>query len=75
MYLEQVLSHAQQVGLMSDEHSYIFLSPDLFTLDLSPYRYGGVNITGRQILNLCISAKEIEFEQILLIRFNFGIIT
>lgn len=44
--LEQFLIHAQQVGLMADEHSYIFLSPDLFNYDLSAFRYGGVNITG-----------------------------
>ena len=44
--LEQLLKHAQQVGLMADEHSYIFVSPDLFTLDLYRYRYGGVNMTG-----------------------------
>ncbi|CAH0720017.1 unnamed protein product, partial [Brenthis ino] len=50
--LEQILSHAQQVGLMADEHSYIFVSPDLFTLDLYRYRYGGVNITGFRLVNL-----------------------
>lgn len=44
--LEQLLSHAQQAGLMADEHSYIFVSPDLFTLDMERYRYGGVNMTG-----------------------------
>ncbi|KAG6450834.1 hypothetical protein O3G_MSEX006792 [Manduca sexta] len=44
--LEQLLSHAQQVALMAEEHSYIILSPDLFTLDLERYRYGGVNMTG-----------------------------
>ncbi|KAJ2951076.1 hypothetical protein O0L34_g5456 [Tuta absoluta] len=48
----QLLTHAQQVGLMADEHSYIFLSPDVFTLDLSRFRYGGVNITGFRLLNM-----------------------
>ncbi|CAK1555308.1 unnamed protein product [Leptosia nina] len=50
--LEQVLRQAQQVGLMADEHSYIFLSPDLFALDLSRYRYGGVNMTGFRLIDL-----------------------
>ncbi|XP_047990259.1 glutamate receptor ionotropic, kainate 3-like [Leguminivora glycinivorella] len=47
--LEQFLLHAQQVGLMADEHSYIFLSLDLFNKDLTSYRYGGVNMTGFMI--------------------------
>ncbi|XP_049872669.1 glutamate receptor ionotropic, kainate 3-like [Pectinophora gossypiella] len=50
--LEQLLLHAQQVGLMADEHSYIFVSPDLFTLDLSRYRYGGVNMTGFRLVHV-----------------------
>ncbi|XP_072932713.1 glutamate receptor ionotropic, kainate 3-like [Epargyreus clarus] len=50
--LETLLRHAQQVGLMADEHSYIILSPDLFTLDLSRYRYGGVNMTGFRLIDL-----------------------
>ncbi|XP_045449719.1 glutamate receptor ionotropic, kainate 3-like [Melitaea cinxia] len=50
--LEQILKHAQHVGLMADEHSYVFASPDLFTLDLHRYRYGGVNMTGFQLINL-----------------------
>lgn len=49
--LEQLLTHAQQVGLMADEQSYIFLSLDLFTMDLSPYKYGGVNMTGTNDIN------------------------
>ncbi|XP_045769829.1 glutamate receptor ionotropic, kainate 3-like isoform X1 [Maniola jurtina] len=51
-YLEPILSQAQQVSLMSDEHSYIFVSPDLFALDLSRYRYGGVNMTGFRLITL-----------------------
>ncbi|XP_063363019.1 glutamate receptor ionotropic, kainate 3-like [Cydia amplana] len=47
--LEQFVKHAQQVGLMADEHSYIFLSLDLFYKDLTSYRYGGVNMTGFMI--------------------------
>ncbi|CAH0752640.1 unnamed protein product [Diatraea saccharalis] len=51
-YLEQLLRHAQQVGLMAEEHSYIIISPDLFTLDLERYRYSGVNMTGFRLMNL-----------------------
>ncbi|XP_013191596.2 glutamate receptor ionotropic, kainate 3 [Amyelois transitella] len=51
-HLEQLLKHAQQVGLMADEHSYIITTPDLFTVDLSRYRYGGVNMTGFRLLEL-----------------------
>ncbi|CAG4929969.1 unnamed protein product [Colias eurytheme] len=50
--LELVLRQAQQVGLMADGHSYIFLSPDLFSLDLTRYRYGGVNMTGFRLMDL-----------------------
>nr|WCF43354.1 chemosensory receptor iGluR6 [Spodoptera frugiperda] len=50
--LEQVLLHAQQVGMMAEEHSYIFLSPDIFTLDMDRYRYGGVNMTGFRLVAL-----------------------
>nr|QZH55028.1 ionotropic glutamate receptor 6 [Achelura yunnanensis] len=51
-YIEQVLLHAQQVGLMADEHAYVIISPDLFTLDLERYRYGGVNMTGFRMVDL-----------------------
>ncbi|XP_047025434.1 glutamate receptor ionotropic, kainate 3-like [Helicoverpa zea] len=51
-YLEQVLLHAQQVGMMAEEHSYIFVSPDLFTLDMSRFKYGGVNMTGFRLVEL-----------------------
>ncbi|XP_022115207.2 glutamate receptor ionotropic, kainate 2 [Pieris rapae] len=42
LFLEQ----AQQVGIMSDEHSYIIMNPDFQTLDIDPYKHGGSNITG-----------------------------
>ncbi|CAK1585397.1 unnamed protein product [Parnassius mnemosyne] len=50
--LELILKHAQEVGLMADEHSYIFVSTDLFTMDLERYRYGGVNMTGLNLRDL-----------------------
>ncbi|XP_045498949.1 glutamate receptor ionotropic, kainate 2-like [Colias croceus] len=42
LFLEQ----AQQVGIMSDEHSYIIMDPDFHTIDIDPYKHGGSNITG-----------------------------
>ncbi|XP_050679068.1 glutamate receptor ionotropic, kainate 3-like isoform X2 [Leptidea sinapis] len=42
LFLEQ----AQQVGIMSDDHSYIITNPDFQTLDIDPYKHGGSNITG-----------------------------
>ncbi|XP_028173810.1 glutamate receptor ionotropic, kainate 3-like [Ostrinia furnacalis] len=60
-HLEQLLRQAQQVGLMADEHSYIILSPDLFTLDMERYRYGGVNMTGFRLMDLKTSENLWEF--------------
>ncbi|CAG9133262.1 unnamed protein product [Plutella xylostella] len=59
--IELVLNHSQQVGLLADEHSYIFLSPDLFTLDLTQYRYGGVNVTGFRLMDLKQNKKMWEY--------------
>ncbi|XP_049872847.1 glutamate receptor ionotropic, kainate 2-like isoform X2 [Pectinophora gossypiella] len=42
LFLEQ----AQQVGIMSDEHSYIIMNPDFHIIDVDPYKHGGSNITG-----------------------------
>lgn len=44
--LKEFLSQAQQVGLMTEHYNYIILNLDSFTIDLSPYQYGGTNITG-----------------------------
>ncbi|XP_034829301.1 glutamate receptor ionotropic, kainate 2-like [Maniola hyperantus] len=44
--LPLVLEQAQQVGLMSDDHSYIVMDPDFHTIDIDPYKHGGSNITG-----------------------------
>lgn len=49
--LSDILIQAQQVGLMSDSHNYIILNPDLHTLDLTPFRYGGANITGVSLVD------------------------
>lgn len=51
-HLSLVLEQAQQVGIMSDEHSYIIMDPDFQTIDISPFKHGGSNITGIFILFL-----------------------
>lgn len=45
--LPTVLEQAQQVGIMSDEHSYIIMSPDFQTIDIDPYKHGGSTIIGK----------------------------
>ncbi|XP_063826752.1 glutamate receptor ionotropic, kainate 2-like isoform X1 [Ostrinia nubilalis] len=40
------LEQAQQVGIMSDDHSYVIMNPDFQTIDIDPYKHGGSNITG-----------------------------
>lgn len=49
-HLDQFLQQAQQVGIMSDEHSYIIMNPDFQTIDISPYKHGGSNITGKVLI-------------------------
>lgn len=44
--LSLFLLQAQQVGIMSDEHSYIIMNPDFQTVDIEPFKHGGSNITG-----------------------------
>ncbi|XP_054270568.1 glutamate receptor ionotropic, kainate 2-like isoform X2 [Macrosteles quadrilineatus] len=44
--LYDVLLHAQQVGLMGVEYSYIITSLDFQTIDLEPFMHAGTNITG-----------------------------
>nr|CAD7453106.1 unnamed protein product [Timema tahoe] len=49
--LYEVLLQAQQVGLMSDRHSYIITSLDFTNINLEPFQYGGSNITGVRLVN------------------------
>lgn len=44
--LPLVLEQAQQVGIMSDDHSYLIMNPDFQTIDIDPYKHGGSSITG-----------------------------
>jgi hypothetical protein len=49
--LPEVLKQAQQVGLLSDKHNVLITSPDMHTIDLEPYQYGGTNITGIRLVD------------------------
>ncbi|XP_072316363.1 glutamate receptor ionotropic, kainate 1 isoform X3 [Eucyclogobius newberryi] len=46
--LKQILS----MGMMTEYYHYFFTTLDLFSLDLEPYRYSGVNMTGFRLLNI-----------------------
>ncbi|CAD7092223.1 unnamed protein product [Hermetia illucens] len=47
----EVLKQAQQIGMMSDYHSYLITSLDLHTLNLEDFKYGGTNITAFRLIN------------------------
>lgn len=47
----QVLKQAQQIGMMSDYHSYLVTSLDLHTVDLDEFKYGGTNITAFRLVD------------------------
>ncbi|XP_068993636.1 glutamate receptor ionotropic, kainate 2-like [Neodiprion pinetum] len=49
--LPDVLKQAQQVGLMSDRHSFIIASLDLSTIDLEPYQHGGTKFVGLRLVD------------------------
>ncbi|XP_078416009.1 glutamate receptor ionotropic, kainate 1 isoform X1 [Cetorhinus maximus] len=46
--LKQILS----MGMMTEYYHYFFTTLDLFALNLEPYRYSGVNMTGFRLLNI-----------------------
>ncbi|XP_048840418.1 glutamate receptor ionotropic, kainate 1 isoform X1 [Brienomyrus brachyistius] len=45
--LKQILS----LGMMTEHYHFFFTTLDLFALDLEPYRYSGVNMTGFRLIN------------------------
>ncbi|XP_068087327.1 glutamate receptor ionotropic, kainate 2 isoform X2 [Hyperolius riggenbachi] len=47
-----ILKQALAMGMMTEYYHYIFTTLDLFALDVEPYRYSGVNVTGFRILNI-----------------------
>ncbi|XP_070105230.1 glutamate receptor ionotropic, kainate 3 isoform X4 [Equus caballus] len=48
----QILKQAMAMGMMTEYYHFIFTTLDLYALDLEPYRYSGVNLTGFRILNV-----------------------
>ncbi|CAF4802028.1 unnamed protein product [Pieris macdunnoughi] len=49
--IRDVLQQAQQIGMMSDYHSYLITSLDLHSVDLEEFKYGGTNITALRLLD------------------------
>ncbi|KAL4716150.1 hypothetical protein ACJJTC_013927 [Scirpophaga incertulas] len=49
--IREVLQQAQQIGMMSDYHSYLITSLDLHSVDLEEFKYGGTNITALRLLD------------------------
>ncbi|XP_026746544.1 glutamate receptor ionotropic, kainate 2 isoform X5 [Trichoplusia ni] len=49
--IRDVLQQAQQIGMMSDYHSYLITSLDLHSVDLEEFKYGGTNITAIRLLD------------------------
>ncbi|XP_023661128.1 glutamate receptor ionotropic, kainate 1 isoform X2 [Paramormyrops kingsleyae] len=45
--LKQILT----LGMMTEHYHFFFTTLDLFALDLEPYRYSGVNMTGFRLVN------------------------
>ncbi|XP_063906335.1 glutamate receptor ionotropic, kainate 2-like isoform X2 [Zophobas morio] len=50
--LEEVLRHAQQVGLLTSHYNYFITNLDLQTINLEPFQYSEANITGIRIVDL-----------------------
>uniref|UniRef100_A0A8C6V100 Glutamate receptor n=1 Tax=Neogobius melanostomus TaxID=47308 RepID=A0A8C6V100_9GOBI len=46
-----ILKQAQTMGMMTEYYHYIFTTLDLMAIDLEPYRFCGVNMTGFRIIN------------------------
>jgi hypothetical protein len=49
--IHDVLKQAQQIGMMSDYHSYLITSLDLHSVDLEEFKYGGTNITALRLVD------------------------
>ncbi|KAM6986282.1 glutamate receptor ionotropic, kainate 1-like [Aplochiton taeniatus] len=48
----ELLKQLSSMGMMTEYYHYFFTTLDLFALDLEPYRYSGVNMTGFRLLNM-----------------------
>ncbi|TMS14003.1 Glutamate receptor ionotropic, kainate 1 [Larimichthys crocea] len=48
----ELLKQLSSMGMMTEYYHFFFTTLDLFALDLEPYRYSGVNMTGFRLLNV-----------------------
>uniref|UniRef100_A0AAY4DCU3 Glutamate receptor n=1 Tax=Denticeps clupeoides TaxID=299321 RepID=A0AAY4DCU3_9TELE len=48
----ELLKQLMSMGMMTEYYHFFFTTLDLFALDLEPYRYSGVNMTGFRLLSL-----------------------
>ena len=57
--IHKVLKHAQQVGMMTEHHSYLITSLDLHTVDMEDFKFGRTRITSLRL----IDSTSTEFEE------------
>nr|XP_014354085.1 PREDICTED: glutamate receptor ionotropic, kainate 3 isoform X1 [Latimeria chalumnae]XP_014354089.1 PREDICTED: glutamate receptor ionotropic, kainate 3 isoform X1 [Latimeria chalumnae] len=48
----EILRQAMAMGMVTEYYHFIFTTLDLHALDLKPYRFSGINMTGFRIMNL-----------------------
>ncbi|XP_039889142.1 glutamate receptor ionotropic, kainate 1 isoform X3 [Simochromis diagramma] len=48
----ELLKQLSSMGMMTEYYHFFFTTLDLYALDLEPYRYSGVNMTGFRLLNI-----------------------
>ncbi|KAM8900408.1 glutamate receptor ionotropic, kainate 1 isoform 2-T2 [Spinachia spinachia] len=48
----ELLKQLSSMGMMTEYYHFFFTTLDLFALDLEPFRYSGVNMTGFRLLNV-----------------------
>ena len=49
--IEDVLTQAQQIGMVSEDYYYLLTSLDAHTVDLSSFKYGGTNFTAFRMID------------------------
>jgi len=59
--IHQILSHALQVGMMTEYQSYLITNLDLHTVDLEDFKHGGARITGLRLGNSDKETLQINF--------------
>lgn len=49
--IAKVLKHAQQVGMMTEHHSYLITSMDVHTVDLEDFKFGRTKISSLRLMD------------------------